>query len=215
MKILAVNFRNTTTSSTINVPNCKNVNLAPLAEVINSRFDGRNHIGMYSTVNRSKVGSYSNLGVSSYISDTEVGRYSLIGSRVSIGGFGHPLDYLSVGAFQWGQSLENWGYSSELSNKFDTNLRPETMSTRIGSDCWIGDNAVVIAGTQIGNGAVIGAGSVVTKNVPSYAIVAGNPARIIRFRFDEELIKNLEKNKWWNRELEELIGLNFTDPRKC
>lgn len=212
MESLVVNFRNSTTSSVVNIPNYESVTLSPLAEIINSKFSGRNHIGMYSTINRSEVGSYSNLGVSSYVSDSIIGRYSLIGSRVSVGGFGHPLEYLSTGAFQWGQNLEHWGFPSELKNSFDTQIRPLTKSTQIGSDCWIGDNSVLLAGIHIGNGAVIGAGSVVTKDIPPFAIAVGNPAVVIRFRFDIELIEKIQKSKWWEKELEDLIGIDFRNP---
>lgn len=212
MESLVVNFRNSSTSLLTTVPSCKNVFLAPLAEVINSKFTGHNHIGMYSTVNRSEVGSYSNLGVSSYVSDAVVGRYTLIGSRVSIGGFGHPLNYLSIGAFQWGQNLEHWGFPRELRDEFDSRIRPSQKNTVIGSDCWIGDNSVLIAGVKIGDGAVVGAGSVVTKDVPPFAIVVGNPADLLRFRFDKNLIKSLEIKKWWEKELQELIGVDFMNP---
>jgi acetyltransferase-like isoleucine patch superfamily enzyme len=212
MEILAVNFRNLSTSSVVNIPNCESVFLSPLAEVIKTKFTGRNHVGMFSTINRSEIGSYSNLGVSSYVSDTYVGRYSLIGSRVSVGGFGHPLDYLSIGAFQWGQNLESWGFSSELKDNFDSQIRPMAKETKIGSDCWIGDNSVLLAGIHIGDGAVIGAGSVVTKDVPPFAIAVGNPAVVIRFRFDAVMIKELENKKWWEKELEELIGIDFKNP---
>jgi acetyltransferase-like isoleucine patch superfamily enzyme len=168
---------------------------------------------MYSAINRSEIGSYSNLGVGSYVSDSVIGRYSLIGSRVSIGGFSHPLNYLSIGAFQWGQNLKHWGFPEELSNKFDSRLRPATKSTVIGSDVWIGDNSVLIAGIKIGNGAVIGAGSIVTKDVPPFAIMVGNPATLIRFRFNKHLIESLESKKWWEKELPELVGVDFMNPK--
>jgi acetyltransferase-like isoleucine patch superfamily enzyme len=74
----------------------------------------------------------------------------------------------------------------------------------IGNDVWIGTEAAILSGVQIGNGAVIGAYSVVTKDVPSYAIVAGNPARLIKFRFSEEVIKELENIAWWNWPLEKI-----------
>lgn len=68
----------------------------------------------------------------------------------------------------------------------------------IGNDVWIGLDATILSGVTIGDGAVIGAKSVVTKDVPPYAIVAGNPARLIRFRFDEETIKKLLSLTWWD-----------------
>ena len=68
----------------------------------------------------------------------------------------------------------------------------------IGSDVWIGGDVIIMSGVRIGNGAVIGAGTVIAKDVPPYAVVVGNPARIIKYRFDEETITRLQRIKWWN-----------------
>lgn len=70
--------------------------------------------------------------------------------------------------------------------------------TKIGNDVWVGANAIIIAGVNIGNGAIIGAGAVVTKDVPPYAVVGGVPAKIIKYRFSEEQIEELEKIQWWD-----------------
>lgn len=75
----------------------------------------------------------------------------------------------------------------------------------IKNDVWIGQGVTILPGCKkIGNGAIVGAGSVVTHDVPPYAIVAGNPARVLRYRFDEENIKKLEATQWWNLKLDEL-----------
>lgn len=76
----------------------------------------------------------------------------------------------------------------------------------VGNDVWIGLGATIMGGVQIGNGAVIAAGSVVTKSVPPYAIVGGNPARIIKYRFDEDLCRKMDAVKWWNWTKEEIIA---------
>ena len=68
----------------------------------------------------------------------------------------------------------------------------------IGHDVWIGDDAIILSGVNIGNGSVIGARSVVTKNVSPYSIVAGNPARFVKYRFNNEIIEDLEKIAWWD-----------------
>lgn len=73
----------------------------------------------------------------------------------------------------------------------------QELRVEIGNDVWIGDNVVILKG-KIGDGAVIGAGAVVTRDVPPYAIVAGNPARVIKYRFDDETIRKLLKEKWWD-----------------
>ena len=88
-------------------------------------------------------------------------------------------------------------------------------STIIGNDVWIGAKAIIRSGVTIGDGAVIGAGAVVTKDVPPYAIVAGVPAKIIRYRFDEELRKALLAAKWWDRDMTELRTLPFNNVRQC
>ena len=63
---------------------------------------------------------------------------------------------------------------------------------------WIGRSAIVLPGVEIGNGAVVGAGAIVTKSVPPYAIVAGNPARIVRYRFSEDIVRRLGASQWWS-----------------
>ena len=79
--------------------------------------------------------------------------------------------------------------------------------TVIGNDVWIGQNATIMPGVHIGDGAIIGANSLVSKDVEPYTIVAGNPIRIIRKRFDDELIDLLERFKWWDKSIEEINNL--------
>ena len=84
---------------------------------------------------------------------------------------------------------------------------PYKGDTVIGNDVWIGQNAVILPGVHIGDGSIIGANSVVGSDVNPYTIVAGNPAKIIRKRFDDELINLLEKFKWWEKSIEEINNL--------
>ncbi|MFA6105026.1 MAG: CatB-related O-acetyltransferase [Patescibacteria group bacterium] len=76
----------------------------------------------------------------------------------------------------------------------------------IGNDVWVGNNALIMSGVKIGNGAVIGAGSIITKDVLPYEVVAGNPARHIKFRFSEEKIQKLLEMKWWDWSIKEIIS---------
>lgn len=187
------------------------IRFAPFSAALQSDLTGPVELDKYSCINRSTVNSYVGVGLHSYISDSIIGKYSLIGSRVSIGGFEHPKNWLSIGAFQWGQSIENWNLEEELSVHFKKFKKPDPLITKIMEDCWIGNNAVVKAGVVISPGAIIGSGSIVTKNVPPYAIAVGNPARIIGYRFSKKIIKRLLKVEWWNFDLQVLIGVNFED----
>lgn len=95
------------------------------------------------------------------------------------------------------------------------NEEPERVSTVIGNDVWIGLRAIIKAGVKIGNGAVIDAGAVVTKDIPDYAIAVGVPAKVIRYRFDAETIDKLNTMKWWNFDEEKLRTLSrgFSNPQ--
>ena len=77
----------------------------------------------------------------------------------------------------------------------------------VGNDVWIGRNSVILPGIHIGDGAIIAAHSVVTKDVPSYAMVGGNPAKMIKMRFEDSFVEDLLRLKWWDRPPEELLSL--------
>ena len=84
---------------------------------------------------------------------------------------------------------------------------PNRGDTVVGNDVWIGQNATILPGVHIGDGAVIGANAVVAKDVPPYAVVVGNPAVIKKYRFDQETIDLLLKLKWWDKDIEEIKKL--------
>ena len=121
-----------------------------------------------------------------------IGKYSSIAHGIKfIAGLNHDSRGVSTYPFQ-----------EIFEGVFDKNaeLHPQCNHCQIiiGNDVWIGAYATIMGGVKIGNGAVIGAGAVVAKDVPPYAIVVGNPARVIRYRFDEDTIKWLQKLRWWN-----------------
>jgi len=147
-----------------------------------------------------KIGSYTYINENTIIDFNckSIGNYCSISHGVKIGMGPHPLHFISTSPIFYEPYR---GYVKEQKyNEFE-----DKGYTIIGNDVLIGANAIILAGVNIGDGAVIGAGSVVAKDVPPYAIVAGNPAKIIRYRFNKKIIDFLLKSKWWLRKPEEVI----------
>ena len=143
---------------------------------------------------RVEMARYSYIGTNTIVSDTKIGAFCSIGSSCSIGGGVHPSDRVSTSPVFYDSSncFKEKNYISADSR--NPVKQPQTI---IGNDVWIGENVFVSAGVNIGDGAVIGAHAVITKDVPPYAIVAGVPARVLRYRFDEATIKELMATQWW------------------
>jgi acetyltransferase-like isoleucine patch superfamily enzyme len=132
-----------------------------------------------------------------------VGNFCSINRTASIGTMGnHPLDLVTTSNFTY-NPIEGFV------EKYDTHLIDKyNPSIVIENDVWIGTNAIILPGVRIQNGAIIGAGAVVTKEVPPYAIVGGVPAKIIRYRFEPHIIEALLEIQWWNWD-DEKIKANF------
>ncbi len=130
-----------------------------------------------------------------------IGKFCQIASGVEfvMNGANHQMNAVSTFPFY---TLEGW--DMEPPKKSDLPLKGDTV---IGNDVWIGQNAVVLPGVQIGDGAIIGANSVVGSNVAPYTIVVGNPAKVLRRRFDDEMIELLLQFKWWDRSIAEINSL--------
>lgn len=155
-----------------------------------------------------QVGRYSYVYGSNVI-ETSLGAFCSIASGCTIGGGKHPTDWVSTSpVFYKGRNVLKTNYSQ---NKFEEYAR-----TTIGNDVWIGSKCLIKGGVTIGDGAIIGMGSVVTHDVPPYEIWGGNPAKCIRKRFDDETIAKLLELKWWNWDEEKLqkYGDLFCSPEK-
>ena len=127
---------------------------------------------------------------------TTIGRYCSIAAGVRILNHNHPLTFKSTSGLFFNPELG-------LCDRWLVDLGTK----RVGNDVWIGANAVILPEvSRIGDGAVIGAGAVVNRDVPPYAVVLGNPARVVKYRFSEGLIAELLDERWWERDLGELSG---------
>ncbi len=140
----------------------------------------------------SQIDSFTYIAPNSYIVNSKIGKFCSISQYVYIGLPNHKMDSLSTSPIFYSKH-------NALDIRWtENNLGVEISDVEIGSDVWIGRNSLIRAGVVIGNGAIVGAGSIVTKDVPAYSIVAGVPARIIRYRFSNDIIEKLLEIEWWN-----------------
>ena len=169
----------------------------------------------------SRIGAFSYCKDGSFYSTT-VGRYCSIAGSVNVGQFNHPMNWLSTNPFQYQRTFKiATGAHFPDKQSYDALVAdPECQRraaaavrthTTIGNDVWIGHGAIVIAGVTIGDGAIVAAGAVVTKDVPPYAIVGGIPAKVIKYRFAPQIVKQLVELKWWRFAAWDLAAVPFFD----
>ena len=163
----------------------------------NSRIDKTAKIYSGTEFYDSSIGRHSYIGYNSEIHSCDIGSFCSIANGLIVGGAKHPLDWVSTSPVFYDVG---GGTGNHLGNQEIESLK----RTSIGNDVWIGSRVIIMQGLKIGTGAVIGAGSVVTKDVPPYAIVAGCPAKIIKYRFDDDTIRLLLDSRWWELSDEEL-----------
>ncbi len=144
-----------------------------------------------------KIGEHTKIAHSGYIGkNTVIGKFCSIAANVSIAPYEHPTQYLSSSPeFFKLYTARGLAPSNALDDPF---VFENPKGCKIGNDVLIEKNAVILDGVTVGDGAVIGANSTVIHDVPPYAVVAGTPARIVKYRFSQEIIERLVEIKWWN-----------------
>lgn len=165
--------------------------IAITSRVEYSKVSKKAKIWHHAILSHSYVDDYSYIGPNTRLIFAHVGKYCSIGGDCKIGMGTHSLNYASSSSI-FTSSKNGTGHIWTKNSSFD-----EHENVIIGHDVWIGQNVLVIGGVKIGTGAVIGAGAVVTKDVEPYSIVGGVPAKVIRKRFSESVIKELLESEWW------------------
>ncbi len=182
------------------VPKGLSLTFSPPIHLVKTEIRGNISVGAYSFMRGGRLCA-------------DIGNYCSIAPDVSIGDGEHPVNWLSTHPFQYGRSaFTDWLNADGFNN---TKRLPLSISKRapiIGNDVWIGTRVVILRGVKIGDGAIVAAGAVVTKDVPPFAIVGGVPAKILRYRFDQKVIEKIQLSQWWKYDIKYLKDINFQEP---
>lgn len=172
--------------------------------ILQSTFEGYNTIFKNSSVYKSYIGMGTYVGDCSHIVSTKIGRFCSIAENVRVLIGNHPTSvFVTTYPSFYYNTDSQIGFTFHKGEPIFKGLNKyppgeSDYHVVIGNDVWIGCNCLIIEGVKIGDGAVIGAGAVVTKDVAPYSVVAGVPAKVIKYRFMEEQISFLLKIEWWN-----------------
>jgi len=161
-----------------------------------NKYDSTNYFLSGTELYHTKWGKYSICNKKCIISKAIIGNYCQISHHVTIA----PRDHIYSNF-----SIHDRIYKKTKEHLFNRKIWDNKYLVKIGDDVWIGCYVVIMHGVEIGNGAIIGAGSIITKSVPAYSMVAGNPAKIIRYRFSAEQINNLERTEWYGWDINKVI----------
>ena len=156
-------------------------------------------IGPFAKMYNTKIGDYTRLRHFCTVAYAEIGKFCSIATGTKIGIAGHPSNLLSTNSIFYLEKSLNPNFR----NQIDYNPYSKI---KIGNDVWIGEKCLIMPGVKIGDGAIIAAHAVVTKDIPPYAIAGGVPAKVIKYRFPDEVIKKLEEIRWWDMSDNEIIS---------
>lgn len=169
--------------------------VADECDIVRTIMHKKSEFGRRNIIRDVEIGEGTYTGTNTVIKSTVIGKYSCIGWNVSIGGGNHDYTKISMYTDYW--------FNRTFGIKTDNKV--QNLQTWIGNDVWIAAGVNIINGVTIGNGCVIGAGAVVVNDLPDYSIAIGIPARVVKYRFDEDVIKALLELKWWDWSEEKII----------
>lgn len=177
----------------------KNLKIGYLAKVEECQFGTFNTIYEEAILSNCKIGNYVYIAHQTKIIHCKIGSFCSIGPNVKIGLGMHPTNFKSTfpAFFSLNKQCQITFCKQNIYNEYGNNI--------IGNDVWIGANSIILDNVEIGDGAIVAAGSVVTKNVAPYTIVGGVPAKVIKKRFSEATIQELIHSKWWDQEISLII----------
>ena len=153
-------------------------------------------IESHALVSRSTLGAYSFVGKGTEVWNASIGRYCSIGPGCRIGPGDHPMDRITTSSISYSDYFAFYADNTAIVTEYETR-EPVT----IGHDVWIGASSIVTNGVTIGDGAIIAANAVVTKDIPPFAVVGGVPAKVIRNRFDDRTTERMKQLSWWRYDL--------------